>query len=247
MTEPCVERSETPPSGGGRAKRGFGGTAREGRRVRRIARALAVVVAVAPIVIAGCKVKDPPPIKEKWTDDFSRDEIGGNYYKTGGEYTVTRGGLSARMGHNHPLWLRKQMPRDVQVDVTAWSTSPDGDIKVEIFGDGRSFDPDGGGYTSSGYVLIFGGWKNSKSMIAKGNEHGSELKERTQPRVVPNQKYKWRIIRKGTKLTWFIDDMTTPFLELEDPHPLAGRGHEYFAFNNWETDVWFDDLVVTPL
>jgi hypothetical protein len=207
--------------------------------------ALAVAIAVVPL---GCKVKDPPPVKETWTDGFGdRSSIGGNYYKTGGGYQIVNGALSAKGGRNHPMWLRKKLPRDVQVDVTAWSNSPDGDIKVEIFGDGRSFDPDGGGYTSSGYVVIFGGWKNSKSMIAKGNEHGTELVERTQPRVVPKQKYKLRIVRKGKKLTWYVDDMDKPFLEYDDARPYAGAGHEYFAFNNWESDVWFDDLTVTPL
>jgi len=29
--------------------------------------------------------------------------------------------------------------------------------------------------------------------------------------------------------------------------PLEGAGHEYFALNNWETDTWFDNLVITPL
>jgi len=196
---------------------------------------------------AGCKVKDPPPVTETWTDDFARDEIGGNYYKTGGGYEVAPEGLSTKGSHNHPLWLRKKLPDDVQIDVTAWSNTPDGDIKVELCGDGRSFDPDGGGYTSSGYVIIFGGWHNAKSMIARGNEHGTDLSQRADKKVVPGQKYKFRIVRRGKKLTWYIDDMTRPFLEYEDPHPLVGAGHEYFAFNNWESDSWFDDLTVTPL
>ena len=41
--------------------------------------------------------------------------------------------------------------------------------------------------------------------------------------------------------------MTTPFLELDDKQPLEKDGHEYFALNNWETDTWFDNLVITPL
>lgn len=203
--------------------------------------------AAAAVFAAGCKVKDPPPVTAVWTDTYSRGEIGGDYYKTGGGYEVTDGALSAKGGHNHPLWLRKKLPKDVQIDLTAWSNSPDGDIKVELFGDGRSFDPDGGGYTSTGYVLVFGGWRNSKSMIARGNEHGSELEERSDIRVKRGQKYKWRIIRKGKLVSWYIDDMTTPFLEYDDARPLVGAGHEYFAFNNWESDAWFDDLTVTPL
>jgi hypothetical protein len=42
-----------------------------------------------------------------------------------------------------------------------------------------------------------------------------------------------------------VDD--TPILELTDPAPLRGPGHEHFAFNDWEVPVCFDDLSVTPL
>jgi hypothetical protein len=204
-----------------------------------------VLVALVALA-ASCKVKDPPPVTGKWTDDFARDEIGGNYYKTGGGYAVN-GALSAKGGRNHPLWLRKKLPKDVQIDVVAWSNTPDGDIKVELAGDGRSFDPDGGQYTSTGYVFVFGGWGNSKSLIARGNEHGQDLKQRTTPKVVPGQRYKFRIVKKDKKLTWYIDDMTVPFLDYTDERMMSGVGHEYFGFNNWESDAWFDDLVVTPL
>ena len=95
--------------------------------------------------------------------------------------------------------------------------------------------------------MIFGGWYNSKSIIARLDEHGKDVVQRTEPKVVPNQHYKWRIDRKANQLTWFIDDMTNPFLQLIDPRPLEGMGHEYLGFNNWETDTWFDNLVITPL
>jgi hypothetical protein len=41
--------------------------------------------------------------------------------------------------------------------------------------------------------------------------------------------------------------MDTPFLTYEDKNPLVGEGHEYFGFNNWESDSWFDNLSITPL
>jgi hypothetical protein len=204
-------------------------------------------LAALAVLVAGCKVKDPPPITGVWTDDFTRDEIGGNYYKTGGGYAVD-GALSTKGSHNHPLWLRKKLPpKDIQIDVTAWSNSPDGDIKVELLGDGRSFDPDGGAYTSTGYVFIFGGWGNSKSMIARGNEHGAEIVQRVLPKVIAGKHYHWRIVKKDKTLTWYIDDMTQPFLTYTDQRLLSGAGHEYLGFNNWESDSWFDDLTVTPL
>lgn len=199
------------------------------------------------LLVVACKVKDPPPIKDTWADDFERDEVGDTYYATGRGYQVATGALNAKGAHNHPLWLRAKLPRDVRIEFDAWSTSPRGDIKVEVFGDGKSYDPDAGAYLATGYELIFGGWSNSKSIIARLDEHGKDVVQRVQPKVVAGQRYHWRIDRKANQLTWYIDDLTTPFLQLVDPQPLDGPGHEYFGFNNWETDTWFDNLVISPL
>jgi len=203
---------------------------------------------VALVLLASCKVKDPPPITDTWTDNFDhRAGIGGDYYKTGPGYKVEDGALSARGAHNHPLWLRRKLPRDVRIEVDCWSNEPRGDIKIELFGDGKSFDPDGGAYTATGYEVIFGGWYNSKSIIARLDEHGKDVIARQLPKVVAKQHYHWKIERLGKTVKWFVDDMQTPFLVYDDPHPLEGTGHEYFGFNNWETDTWFDNLVITPL
>ncbi len=196
----------------------------------------------------GCKVTDPPPITTAFTDQFELGhDLGTNYLATGDGYAIASGALSAHGAHNHPLWLRRKLPHDVRIELDCWSTESRGDIKVEVFGDGHSFDPDGGRYTASGYEVIFGGWYNSKSIIARLDEHGKDIVERKMPKVVPNQRYHWKIERKGGKLTWWIDDLTTPFLVYDDPTPLDGDAHSYFAFNNWETDTWFDNLVVTPI
>jgi hypothetical protein len=199
------------------------------------------------VLLVACKVKDPPPIRDEWSDNFDRDAVGENYYATGDGYRVSNKALNAKGAHNHPLWLRAKLPRDVRVEFETWSTENRGDIKIEIFGDGKSFDEDGGAYTATGYELIFGGWFNSKSIIARLDEHGSDVVQRTEPRVTPNQHYKWRIDRKANQLTWYIDDMTNHFLQLVDARPLDGMGHEYLGFNNWETDTWFDNLVISPL
>lgn len=196
---------------------------------------------------AACKVKDPPPITAPWHDDFARDTLGGNWKATGQGYAVTDGKLSARGARNHPLWLRRKVPRDVRIELDAWSNEARGDIKIELFGDGASFDPDGGGYLASGYELVFGGWHNSKSIIARLDEHGDDLVARTDVKVEPGRKYRWRIERTGRTLRWYLDDQSSPFLSYDDPAPLEGDGHEYFAINNWESDTGFDNLVITPL
>ncbi len=199
------------------------------------------------LLLTACKVKDPPPVTEEWKDGFERGEIGGDYYKSGRGYEIVSGELSAKGAHNHPLWLRKKLPRDVRIDLDCWSNEERGDVKVEVFGDGRSFDPDGGAYLATGYEVIFGGWFNSKSIIARLDEHGKDVVTNTTVKVHPTRHYHWRIERVGKRLTWFVDDMATPFLVLDDPNPLEGTGHEYFGFNNWESDTWFDNLVITPL
>jgi len=209
-----------------------------------------VAISLAPICAlgTGCKVKDPPPITAPYHDTFDRDTTGADYYASGDGYEVKDGALSAKGAHNHPMWLRAKLPRDVRIELDCWSTEKRGDIKVEVFGDGKSYDPDGGQYTATGYEVIMGGWFNSKSIIARLNEHGPvnvDVFQRTDVKVVPNKRYHWRIERVGKLLSWFIDDVK--IISFEDPKPLEGSGHDYFAFNNWETDTWFDNLSITPL
>src|SRR6185503_21018878 len=94
-----------------------------------------------PLVLVACKVREQPPISEVWQYDFDAG-LGDLFYATGDGYRVERGSLSARGAHNHPLWLRRKLTRDVRIDLDCWSNEPRGDLKVELFGDGKSFDPD---------------------------------------------------------------------------------------------------------
>jgi len=224
---------------------------------------LATPLVVVSCLVA-CKVREQPPITETWSTDFTAG-LGDMFYLTGDGYRVANGALSAQGAHNHPLWLRKKLPHDVKIELDVWSTEPRGDIKIELFGDGHSYDPDGGRYTATGYEIIFGGWYNTRSIIARLDEHGTDMVQRAEPRVIANQHYHWRIERRRNVITWFVDqtappsggadgrghapavdDLATPFLRYEDPRPLEGSGHEYLGFNNWETDTWFDNLLITP-
>ena len=63
---------------------------------------------------------------------------------------------------NNPLWLQARLPRDVAVEFDVRSEFPEGDISVELFGDGT--DP------RSGYMLVHGGWNNTLSVIARQDE-----------------------------------------------------------------------------
>jgi len=195
-------------------------------------------------------IPDGPPrpaIAGPWQDTFQRATIGADYLATSqSAYSIDKAGvLHAQGAHNHPLWLRKKLPRDVQIELDVRSDSPAGDIKVEAFGDGRSHATTRGAYTATGYVFIFGGWNNSKSLIARKDEHGGKMAvDKTRRKVVPGTTYRWKIVRKGTRIDWSIDGK--PFLSYDDAKPLAGKGHEYFGFNNWESKLSFDNLKIQP-
>lgn len=181
-----------------------------------------------------------------FSDTFERDNLGPDWLDTGGDYHVTGGKLRAHNAYNHPAWLKKRLPRNVVIDLDVQSNSPAGDIKVEVYGDGHSFDPDRGGYISTGYVLIFGGWHNSLSVICRNNEHDEGRKVvRTSPHVNPGQTYHFTITRRGAGIDWKIDG--APFLGWTDAEPLDGPEHGFFAVNDWEADVSFDNLSIRPL
>ena len=198
------------------------------------------------LLLLGCRQPDPPAITAPWQDAYERAEPGSDYLATGDVYKIAEGHLTVANGYNHPLWLRKKLPRDAVIELDCASRSPQGDVKVEAWADGESYDKDKGSYTSTGYVFIFGGWRNDRSIIARMDEHAPDVPTRRVPKVEANRTYHWKIARKGNRIDWYIDDMATPFLSYDDPQPLEGTGHQYFGFNDWETPVWFDNLTIAP-
>jgi hypothetical protein len=176
-----------------------------------------------------------------YRDDFQRASIGQDWFTTGGHWQILNGELWSPGVKNNPLWLRMKLPRDVAVEFDARSETAAGpragDIKFEIFGNGRDH--------ASGYVCIFGGWGNQISAIARLDEHGADRRERRDVKVVPGRTYHMRIERAGRELRWLVDGR--PFLSFDDPRPLEGPGHDRFGFSSWEADLFFDNLVIQPL
>jgi hypothetical protein len=237
-----------------------------------------VVLALAAATVVGCKTKTPV-INEPFAEPFDRAEIGASWLDTsGGQFRLRDGKLNVQGGLNRPLWLRKRLPRDLVVELDVMSKSDVGDIKIELFGDGESFDPDQGTYYPTGYVFVFGGWGNSLSIIGKLGEHDDAVKvsrphvpppqpPATGPlagpgggdtpaaaaparpatlddAVAPGRTYRWVITRKGGQIDWKIDGQ--PFLSWSDPAPLYGDDKGYLGFNNWQSDVYFDNLTIRP-
>jgi thiol-disulfide isomerase/thioredoxin len=165
-------------------------------------------------------------------------------------YRVGAGDVVADGVENHPLWLRRPLPCDVRIAFTAWAETLAGDLKFEVMGDGApagGAPPSiaGGPYRPSGYVFIMGGWGNTTSVIARGDERDGRLAVERRTRVVPGRRYQMVIEIEGGELRWFIDGIA--FLRALDPSPRCAPGHASFGFSGWQSRVHFDDLVVTPL
>jgi hypothetical protein len=204
---------------------------------------LLVLAPLALMLASGCIPKDPT-IDRPFSDTFDRQGLGPDWLDTGGSYRIEEGAVKVKGAFNHPVWLRRKLPRDVVIELDTTSRSTDGDIKFEVFGDGESFARDKGAYTSTGYVFIFGGWHNSKSMIAKQDEHAPGQPSRTQPKVEAGRTYHHTVTFKGNAISWLVDGQ--PFLQREDRDPLRGKGHEYFGLDNWDADLTFDNLKISP-
>ncbi len=153
------------------------------------------------------------------------------------------------------MWLARSLPVNARIEVDAFAESSDGDLKLELWGDGAS-GATGNSYTNAtSYIAIFGGWKNTKHVLARINEHGDDRlefdldpqsdEERTRP-VAVGQAYHFKIERAdGKTIEWSVNGEV--YFKNADKEPLAGVGHEHLGFNDWEAPVCFDNLKVTPL
>jgi Domain of unknown function (DUF6250) len=197
-----------------------------------------------------------PLIAGLFVDSFERPTLGRDWRTTNtAGWRVEDGRLCAQKAHNHPLWLTRRLPVNAQIEFDAESDSAEGDIKVELWGDGKSAATSASYTNATSYLAIFGGWKNTLHVLARLDEHGKDRHElrtsaqsgdvRAHP-VVPGQSYHFKIERRdGQQVRWYVDDIEIH--EFSDPEPLRGDGHDHFAFNNWEAHVCFDNLRIKAL
>lgn len=170
-------------------------------------------------------------------------------------WRIENGQLCVQNARNHGIWLTKVLPVNARIEFDAVSHSEDGDLKAEIWGDGRSAATGVSYNNATSYLAILGGWKNSLHVLARLDEHGKDRKviqidkESDDPRekpVVKGQTYRFKIERAdGRTVRWFVDGQD--MLSFVDAQPLAGEGHDHFGFNEWEAKVCFDNVKVTPL
>lgn len=203
-----------------------------------------------------CNAGTDPLLTEAFTDNFDRTELGADWLSTSyGAYAIRGGRVCTQKPRNHPLWLKKRLPANARVEFDATPLSPDGDVKVELFGDGCAFDVDGKNYMATAYVAVLGAHKNSEHWLARMDEHGPEAKQTpllagtgsiANGKLVPNQTYHFELARTDGRTVSFKVDGTLVH-EMVDDKPLAGNGHDHFALNGWDAAVCFDKVTITPL
>lgn len=203
---------------------------------------LSLVVTVA-VLLWGCDFRASsrkPAEKLIVSESFEGPTLATDRWNdtSNGGWTISEGWLHSTGVRNRALWLRTPLPEHVRVEFDARSESEDGDLKAEIFGDGKTH--------ASGYIVIFGGWHNSINTIARLDEHGKDRLEGARTRhVIKGRTYHVTLVRTGAGLQWSLDG--TPMMTYDDPAPLRGVGHEHFAFNDWAVPVYFDNLRVYDL
>jgi len=172
-----------------------------------------------------------------------------------GIWHIEAGRLCGEHAKNHGIWLKRGLPVNARIEFDAVSLSPDGDLKAEFWGDGRSAATSLSYTNATSYLTIFGGWHNKFHVLARINEHGSDRKEITvdpnsddarEKPVEPGQVYHFKVERAdGRSVRWWVNG--NEMLTYSDSAPLAGPGHDHFGFNDWDVKVCFDSVRVVPL
>jgi len=171
---------------------------------------------------------DGPGLSDKWS------------VKLPGEWTVTAGELKANRvevydDRNRGVWLNVPLPEKTRVEFTARSLSKDGDTKCEVFATEQKHE--------AGYSIIYGGWGNTINTICRLGEHEPRrVVQVPHQRVERAKSYKWTIVRTDNAVRWYLDGKF--MIAYDDAKPVKGK---WFAFNNWLSDIRFDNVKIWKL
>jgi len=254
VSSPAEAGSDT--SGEAGANGGDGGGLDAGVRMRRFLETLpdgAMVLRTVPMTgPAGDRPHDDKP--QQYGED--KTNIGPNWVQAQtNAWHIEDGWLCVDNAHNHGIWFARPIPINARIEWEAKSDSPEGDLKAELWGDGRGFAKGTSYNDATSYLAILGGWKNTLHVLARLDEHKDDRKvvhvdkDSDDPRqrpVMRGQVYHFKVERNdGKTVKYYVDTLLmATFLDSE---PLMGLGHDHFGFNDWEAKVCFDNVKITPL
>jgi hypothetical protein len=169
-------------------------------------------------------------------DRFDRSELGNDWTVAhAGEWDIDDGRLRANLvrvydDRNQGVWLQRRLPKQARIEFDAEVISDKGDVKCEVFARKAAHE--------TGYSIIFGGWDNTINTIARLGEHEpSRAVQVPHKRVQSHKRYHWTIVRTDNVVRWYVDGEF--MLDYDDAARVDGP---FFGFNNWTSDVRFDDL-----
>lgn len=209
------------------------------------------LIIVTPVLLAACQDKQPRRYADTtraglsggqlvFEEDFSKGLD--RWQVEGKNWRIVDGALFTgdRPNDNNGIWLKEALlSRNMRIEFDARSVKGnnevfEGDIKCEF-----------GGATPehiAGYVMIFGGWKNSLNTIARLEEHTGRMTTDDKRKVEEDKTYRIALVRLGNDIKWFIDGK--PFLSARDEAVLTGGN---FGFNNWNSRFYVDNLKIFKL
>lgn len=224
-------------------------------RTTATARPVAATVTSAGALLAQPAAPLAPVIAAAWEDTFDRSELGADWLSLSPTWKITKGRLCGRGARNKGVWLQRRLPVNARVEFDAFAESAEGDIKAELWGDGVSGATSSSYTNATSYLAILGGWKNTKHVLARLNEHGEDRLEidvdphsddERMRAIATGQAYHFKVERAdGKKVEWSVNGVV--YFTLADREPLSGAGHEHLGLNDWEAPVCFDNLKITPL
>jgi hypothetical protein len=103
---------------------------------------------------------------------------------------------------------------------------------------------------SSGPGSWLSAWSARRDLerLEKGQYYSTEtpfVVVRPDLKVEKGKRYHVELTKRGGDLRWELDGVLV--LELRDPAPLSGKGHDRFGFSSWQNDTYFDNLKIEPL
>lgn len=190
--------------------------------------------------------------RKVFSDDFERDQLGDKWTSGIKKWRLKNGTVHNAGADNKGLWLLEKLPTgDVRIEFDVLSrkfvtrnregkekTQFSGDLKCEAF----AKEPE----HQKGYVFIFGGWNNSINRIARLEEHGNGpgawVVDGPSHPVKADHNYRMKVVRMGDTVGYYADDKY--LVHATDGSFINGR---YFGFNNWRSQLTFDNVAIYKL